>query len=212
MSDNAPPVLDLISAGYSLQFKEKGATHEGVLWSNKEDQIKRFDTFMEMVKDQLPENDMSVNDLGCGYGALFEYLRDHPAMANGRYYGYDICADFISVAMMRYTDPRALFLHHYAAYLEADFSFVSGTFNMKGPEKDEDWDLYVKQALKDLFTKTNKAMAFNMLTPKHPNQHDWLYYCDPDALLDFCRKGISSHATIKMEPDMTAFTICVSKE
>lgn len=209
MAEVINTALDLISAGYTMQFQEKGATHEGVLWASEEDQIKRFQALVDMVEGDFPERGMSVNDLGCGYGAFFKFLKDHPALVKGQFFGYDLCRDFIEAAQKMFHDPRVQFHVSTQALFEADYSFASGTFNFMGPQPEEEWNLYVKDSLRQYFKKTKKAMVFNMLDNAVTDKQEWLYYADPDDFHTFCKKALSNTTELKMNPDLKGFTICV---
>ncbi|NVK20220.1 MAG: class I SAM-dependent methyltransferase [Methylocystaceae bacterium] len=205
------PLLDLIATGYAMQFQEKGATHEGVLWASEEDQKKRFQMLLAPVERDFSGQDISINDLGCGYGAFFHFIKNHPAFEQGTFYGYDICADFIKAAQTKIHDPRAQFHHSNTALFEADYSFASGTFNLIGPQPIEDWTLYVKACLREFFKKTKKAMCFNLLDPETSMKEEWLFYADPDDFLTFCQKSLSPKTTISMNPELKGFTICVKR-
>jgi len=62
----------------------------------------------------------SVNDLGCGYGALFEFFAEQVPGAVSHYHGYDICPDMIAVAQARISDPHARFSLSDAASVRCD--------------------------------------------------------------------------------------------
>ncbi len=211
MAEVSNSALNLIAECYSKQFSSKGATHEGVLWTTQAEQTLRFQTMLNLLEPSFPGCGMSVNDLGCGYGAFFLYLRDHPALAKGKFYGYDLCQEFIDDATQTISDPRASFhLSSYALH-QADYSFASGTFNFKGPQEEAEWNFYIKDSLRQLFKKTGKAMVFNLLDRATTNKHDWLYYADPDDFYEFCRKALPGHAKLQMNPEICGFTICITR-
>jgi hypothetical protein len=211
MAEVLNSALDLIAAGYSMQFQEKGATHEGVLWASHRDQIKRFQTLWNEVEADFPASGIRINDLGCGYGAFFTFLQDHPSFQDGTFYGYDLCADFIKTAQRDISDPRANFYLASEALYEADYSFASGTFNFLGPQDELEWELYVKDSLRQLFKKTTKAMVFNLLNQAETDRQEWLYYADPEDFHQFCSKALSRKTSLTHNPDLKGFTICVRK-
>jgi len=211
MTKDTTSILDLIAKGYSLQYQEKGTSHEAVLWAKEEDQIARFQKLFDMVKDDFPTEKVSINDLGCGYGAFFDFIKMHPSLNSGHFYGYDICPDFIIAAQQLIQDPRAYFDISPVATHKADFSFASGTFSLRGPETDEHWTLYIKDSLRNYFKMTQKAMVFNLLDQAASTKYDWLYYADPDDFFEFCSKALSKDCDMSLDPELDGFTIAVRK-
>ena len=56
---------------YSAKLAQHGETPHGVDWNGDESQVLRFEQLVKVI-DQ--KNAFSINDLGCGYGALFDHL------------------------------------------------------------------------------------------------------------------------------------------
>lgn len=211
MADLPSPLLDLIAQGYGMQFAEKGSTHEAVLWANEADQHKRFDALLSPLLADMGTHRVHVNDLGCGYGAFFTYLANHPTLPCERFYGYDICPAFIDAAKRSISDPRAQFYQSHQALFEADYSFASGTFNLMGPQPENDWRALVKDSLRLLFKSTKTAMSFNLLDKNLEHKEEWLFYADPDEFHHFCRADLSAQTRLSPNPDLKGFTLCVWK-
>ena len=134
----------------------------------------------------------SANDLGCGYGAMFEAYRNLPAFRNARYYGYDISTSMLQEARANISDPRAVWIHSHEATHHADFSFVSGTYNLNMNADADLWRQYVEENLLQLWSKTRVGLGFNMLNVHAPKRQKTLYYADPDHFLAFCRKQMGA--------------------
>jgi len=184
--------LGLIAAAYSAQLIEHGACHTGVLWLDKSSQRRRFTEFLYLLDDKNPDTGFTVNDLGCGYGALFEFLADELPGSVSDYHGYDICPDMVAAAQMRINDCRARFDLADAADMCCDYSFASGTFNMMADADTEVWTAYVKQTLLALWEKSARGLAFNLLDAGAVNTHQpWLYYTRREEFLDFCCSSLS---------------------
>src|SRR4029077_5481522 len=58
---------------YARKLAEHGATPKGVDWNTKESQDLRFQQLLRVCEG---ERSIELNDYGCGYGALAEYLID----------------------------------------------------------------------------------------------------------------------------------------
>ncbi len=62
---------------------------------------------------------------------MFDTFKELPQFLDGTYFGYDISEAMIKGAKQQITDPRAPFINSHQATELADYSFVSGTYNMK---------------------------------------------------------------------------------
>ena len=137
-----PILLDPVARTFSLGIKAFGAHHKALAWHDAERMQRRFDIFAGLIMDIPEERPISVNDHGCGYGAMFDSFKNLKALKRGRYYGYDISPEMIDEARKRHPDPRAEFMVSHVATNEADYSFVSGTWNMKMWASDADWRVH----------------------------------------------------------------------
>ena len=105
-----------------------------------------------------------------GYGAMFEAYQDLPAFRNAQYYGYDISAGMLQQARANISDPRAVWIHSHEATHRADFSLVSGTYNLNMNADGDLWRQYVEENLLQLWSKTRVALGFNMLSAIAPKR------------------------------------------
>lgn len=203
--------LDLIAAGYEVQLKEHGASPLGVLWADQEAQNLRFKLLAKVLEPNTHHKGLTINDLGCGYGAFFEFLKDMPSMQGGHYYGYDISEDMITTAKQRINEPHGTFLKSSTATQKADYSFASGTFNMKGTMSEEQWTQYVKESLLTLFSQSARGMAFNLLDKKKNERQEWLYYADAEEFVEYCRSNLSPNVELVDSHPLNDCTILVHK-
>jgi len=205
----APRLLAPVARIYGRRLDECGATAKGVFWKDEAWQIKRFERMAEIFDtDDLQGGGVVINDFGCGYGAFFDFLAARPVMNGSRYFGYDISQEMIAACRDRITDPRAKFLRKMWATEPADYSFACGTYNMHGRADAREWMEYVEASLEQLWSKTRRALAFNMLRDDEPEQYQGLYYVDPDRLRRFCATKLTANLEIFDErplPDITFF-------
>jgi len=84
MCSQKSELLNSVATYYAKKLAEHGATPRGVDWNAQESQLNRF---VQLCKVIAPEKSFfSLNDLGCGYGALLDYLRDrYPVSTNLRF-------------------------------------------------------------------------------------------------------------------------------
>jgi trans-aconitate methyltransferase len=136
MHNDKNELLNEVAAYYTEKLKEHGDTPRGVDWNGEESQLIRFAQLYRVIDAERP--DFSINDLGCGYGALLDYLSErHPSH---NYLGVDVSAAMIRAASERYADvPRARFLMSAVPDQVADYSVASGIFNVRQERSDDEW-------------------------------------------------------------------------
>ena len=207
----AATFLGPVAAAYTYRLQEYGTEARGVFWRTNEGQRLRFDVLMGIVDDADDVIGMTVNDLGCGYGAFFEYLAELPAMRGGRYHGYDICEDMVETSRRTIDDARATFEQSLIATRRADYSFASGTFNMNLDVGVGTWEQYVQASLAHLWQVSRKGMAFNMLSIYGNKRIRDLYYADPRPFFDFCMRELSPNVTLLHDYPLQEWTILVRR-
>ena len=85
-----------IRSAYTRRFREKGAQAEGVFWASRLSQQARFEQVLQDMKSEQGTDRFSLADIGCGYGALFDYIRRTEAWRGIDYSGVDINKEMIS--------------------------------------------------------------------------------------------------------------------
>lgn len=205
-----PEILRPVERSYGFTVRKYGPVNKGVGWSNAEWQFHRFNIFAGMFAYEKTDA-LVINDLGCGYGAMFEAYANLPQLRNGRYIGYDINPDMLKHAKARIRDPRAKFLLTHRATEEADYSFVSGSYNIKMHADDADWLAFVTNSLFDLWSMTRTGLAFNMMSVHAPEKLETLYYADPELLLAFCKRRMSESARLHEGYSEKEWTIFVRR-
>lgn len=210
MENNTPDILVEVAKYYAAKLAEHGETPRGVDWNGEESQALRFDQLAQIIQ---PSAGFSINDLGCGYGALFDYLssRRH----DFAYKGSDISADMITAAQKRYSNSTNA---HFSVAAEppemADYGIASGIFNVRLRLSDAEWYNYLRTTL-DVLNRTSRiGFAFNCLTSYSDADmmRDYLYYADPCILFDLCKRRYSSRVALLHNYGLYEFTILVRKE
>jgi len=202
----SPAFLKDISKVFSFRVHTFGGTPAGVLWKSNEGQQLRFEVLAGILDDLPPSTAVTINDFGCGYGAMYDFLHDLPSMAEMTYSGYDISKKMVDTALQRNNDRRATFSEASKIDTPADFTFVSGTFNLKLDVDDGPWGTYVKSTLNQLWIMSDKGLAFNMLDKNRPDQEIGLYYANVEEYMNFCRT-LSPDATFIDNYQLDEWTI-----
>ncbi|MBF0247281.1 MAG: methyltransferase domain-containing protein [Alphaproteobacteria bacterium] len=208
--DDIGQLLGVLGHLYDHTLKKHGPSAPGVLWKDADAQVLRLEVLLSTVGAEDLNGPITVNDLGCGYGALFDLLKDDPMMRDGRYFGYDISPAMVRAARARHADPRAAFFESPVATERADYSFVSGAYNMNLGADTNMWGDYVRNNLTRLWERTGKALAFNMLDSRAKTRIDDLYYADAATFLDFA-KSLSPHVEYVDDYPLDEFTIRVRR-
>ena len=205
----APEMLAPVAVVYAQRLSQFGTRPRGVFWKTEEGQRLRFEVLLGAIDADAVG--VTVNDLGCGYGALFEFIGDLPAMRGGRYFGYDICEDMVETSRRTIVDGRVWFGQSMTASMDADYSFASGTYNMRIDADEDRWMEYVKASLVHLWSRTRRAMAFNMLSTYGAKRLADLYYADPGPYFDFCMQSLARNVTLLHDYPLPEWTIMVRR-
>lgn len=202
-------VLQPIEQYYTAKLREHGESARGVDWNGEESQVLRFRQLERLLAGG---ESFSVNDLGCGYGALFAHL--DASYKTFTYRGIDVSAEMVAAARRRYgSDPRASFQVGDACDQTADYSMASGIFNVRVAIDDAHWLAHILAALDGLDRASRRGFAFNCLTsysdPEKRRPH--LYYADPCAIFDHCKRRYAKDVALLHDYGLYEFTILVRK-
>jgi trans-aconitate methyltransferase len=97
---------------------------------------------------------VSINDLGCGYGAFYDYLVSKGVKVS-LFRGYDISGKMLEEARARVPDGEFLS----GSFLDktADYSFASGIFNVRLQESEEIWRTHVERTLDNRVQRSERT-------------------------------------------------------
>jgi len=202
--------LNQIAKWYSGCLRTFEAEPRGVNWKDEASQKLRFEKLMWVVHENREDSEISVNDLGCGYGALYNYITKC-SLKISKYYGYDISEDMLTAARECIKSEKAIFINSDRVLYIADYSFASGIFNVKLSEDKDVWIKYMEHTLINLNEKSRKGFAFNALSTYVDYEEPHLYYADPCYFFDFCKKRLSKKVSLLHDYDLYEWTIIVRK-
>ncbi|MBB5020530.1 SAM-dependent methyltransferase [Chitinivorax tropicus] len=210
MQNNQTKLLNEVATYYADKLAEHGDTPRGVDWNGEESQMIRFAQLCKIIDSKTPN--YSLNDLGCGYGALLDYLRDkHPAYS---YLGVDVSHEMIKAAEQRYAAVNQVrFITSAEPDLPADYCVASGIFNVRMERTDAEWFDYLQATLDILDRNSRYGFSFNCLTSysDEDKRRDYLYYADPCRLFDLCKHRYSRQVALLHDYGLYEFTILVRK-
>lgn len=203
--------LAKVSEYYESAICSHGASPRGVDWNSADSQQLRF---IQLCKIIASNESYSITDLGCGYGALVEFLDQH--LPNYTYYiGMDISKEMIKQAVICNMSKRKglTFIEGKLPQEKTDYSVASGIFNVKLDIAVSTWEQHIVSTLNHLNQMTTKAFAFNMLTSYSDDdkRKDYLYYADPCFWFDFCKSTYSRNIALLHDYELYEFTLLVRK-
>src|SRR5262249_29502914 len=144
--------------------------------------------FTQLLRVCDLSSQFSINDYGCGYGALAGFLQDLDAPFE--YRGFDIsppmieCARFLHVAT-----NNCRFVATESELPVSDYTVASGIFNVKLDTPTREWASYIVNCISRFATLSSRGFAFNALSSySDPGRtRDDLYYANPAFWFDYCK-------------------------
>jgi len=201
-----------IAATFNSRFEAYGPTPEASLWFNKSRQLARFSKLTEAIVSRVSNNEVTIGDVGCGYGGFLDYLAKHNSEIRFKYYGYDIADRVIAYCSKNLQTANATFWHSSRPTRKADFHVMSGTYNYAPKMGVGTWRSYMRDEIKYIFSATNKCIVFNlMLADKAYISKSSIFYEEVEHFLSFCRKELGEttileHPLLRLEK-----TFCIEK-
>jgi SAM-dependent methyltransferase len=202
-------ILGSVRSYFDAKISAFGPNHLGVGWNSAESQQLRFDQFLHLFGQGRR---FSLNDVGCGYGLLLDYLRAKSIEVN--YLGIDISGNMIEKAReLHRMIPDSCFEVSAESGRIADFSVASGIFNVKMHVPHYEWTAYVLQTIESIDRSCTKGFAFNLLTKYSDKEsmRDDLYYADPGLMFDLCKTTYSKNVALLHDYGLYEFTMIVRK-
>jgi SAM-dependent methyltransferase len=200
--------LENIADYYSRALAEHGPTARGVDWNGTDSQQLRFAQLCSVISEP---GGFSLHDVGCGYGALLEFLRAR--YSSFSYLGTDLATDMVRAASERCAAGDARFEVGTIPDASADYTVASGVFNVRLGVSDGDWLRHIEDTLDAFDATSRRGFAFNCLTKYSDvdRMRGYLYYADPCALFDRCKRCYSRNVALLHDYDLYEFTILVRK-
>lgn len=194
-----------------------GANFRGVDWNSTARQELCFRQLMRICEDPatgIIAQNFSINDYGCGYGALVQYLAKYDYKV-ADYVGFDITKAMKDQAQEMFGNLKICrFTADENTLSPANYTIASGLLSLKLDNSNEQWEKYVLQLLDRLWKLSEKGLAFNSLTKYSDLERlrPELYYPDPCFLFDYCKTRFSKNVTLLHDYGVYEFTILVRRD
>lgn len=206
---NFKHILNDAAQYYTQKIETYGPTARGTDWNSVETQVLRFEQLLKVVDKT---GSFSINDYGCGYGALIDYLSDLSCVF--QYRGFDIAEAMIIKAktLHQHLDHCEFFTEE-SSLTVADYTIASGIFNVRQQTDLKVWRAYVLHTLEKISALSKKGFAFNILTSYSDKDRmsAHLYYADPCFFFDYCKTRFSRNVALLHDYGLYEFTMVVRK-
>ena len=156
------PILPRSSATTAASSPSMARRRRGVDWNSAESQELRFAQLARAVRDEPAP--FSLNDYGCGYGALAGYL-DSAGARHVATRATTFRATMLEHARQRYAGPERRSVPSAGTELEpADYAVASGIFNVRLDCRRRRGARTCSSTLDGWSRASAAGFAFNMLT------------------------------------------------
>ena len=204
-------IHDLVADYYTGRVRRHGATPLGVDWTSVVSQELRFVQLLKLCDFSAP---FSLNDLGCGYGAVLAYLARRHADTPISYLGIDLSQDMLDHARSLWAKrPDTRFALKQPVIPAADYTIASGIFNVKLDQQRAPWEAYISVTLDEMDAASARGFAFNFMIerPEDIGQSGPLYRCDPTIWASFCEERFEGEVFLLEDYGQPEATILVRR-
>jgi SAM-dependent methyltransferase len=190
---------------YTDRLARYGATPLGVDWSCAATQMLRFVKLLEICDFSRA---FSLNDVGCGYGALAAFLDDRFPDARVDYLGVDLSAAMVQRARRRHrAGDNRRFAVGRASPRIADYSVASGIMNVMLGHRREQWERHVADALACMRRTSRLGFAANFVAESRGSAADQLYRTRPGKWVRYCEKKLDCAVQAVVGYGLQEFTL-----
>lgn len=201
-----------VDAYYTARVARHGATPLGVDWSCQATQALRFVQLLKLCDVTKP---FSLNDVGCGYGALVPFLAARYPDCKIDYLGIDLSRAMIGRARRRFAGPLCRFIAGAKSPRIADYSIASGIMNVNVGYSRQDWETFIRSMLRNMHASSRRGFAVNFMVADPEDRAGdesgatRLYRTKPEPWMRFCETELQCKVELISNYGMKEFTLLV---
>ena len=200
-----------ISNIYNKRFDSFNNTPKGVFWNSKLSQDLRLNIILDKILQNAKNDKFSIADIGCGYGRLYEIIRERKLDGKVQYHGFDINQKIISYCKNNINFENIKFSISAFPLNETDYVVMSGTYNLTPTNNISLWEDYIIKNLKRNWELVQKAMIFNCLIKEKRKIEKKLYYTELSWIQKICERNFCDPEVIKHNLLKDDITIILKK-
>jgi SAM-dependent methyltransferase len=200
-----------VEAYYGARVAKYGATPLGVDWSCQATQSLRF---VQLLKICDFSTRFSLNDVGCGYGALCAFLAMRYPDFGIDYLGVDLSKAMVSRARRRFAMADRRFVVGQASPRLADYSVASGVMNVNVGYPRAVWEDFVAAMLRDMRRTSRRGFSVNFMSDvvtasEAPDNSGAtrIYRTSPERWIPYCENTLGCSVETLDNYGMREFTL-----
>jgi len=200
-----------ISNIYNKRFNNYNNTPKGVFWNSKLSQDLRLNIILDKILKNSKNDEFSIADIGCGYGRLYEIIRERKLDRKVQYHGFDINEKLINFCKNNRDFKNVQFSINSFPFKITDYVVMSGTYNLTPTNNISLWEDYIIKNLTSNWKLVKKAMIFNCLIKEKKEINKALYYTELSWLKRICENNFGNIQIFKNQLLKDDVTIVINK-
>ena len=200
-----------ISNIYNKRFDNFNNTPKGVFWNSKLSQDLRLNIILDKILQNAKSDEFSIADIGCGYGRLYEIIKERNLDNKFQYYGFDINQNLINFCKNNKDFENVDFAISAFPFKNTDYVVMSGTYNLTPTNNIPLWEDYIIKNLTSNWKLVEKAMIFNCLIKEKRKIEKKLYYTELSWIQKICERNFCDPEVIKHNLLKDDITIILKK-
>lgn len=158
--------LNTAKTYFESLFEKYGIDEKSLGWSKNKQEV-RFEQLFKYIK----QTNVSVLDVGCGFGDLYSYLENCGNYDRLDYCGIDIVDSFIEVANKKHAHKenvqfQCTSLMTMNQEQSWDWVVECGLFGLMIYDTEEQMYQYLEESMKKAFALSKQGISFNFLSDK----------------------------------------------
>jgi len=167
---------------YSKNFYLNGRNPKGVFWNSDFNQIKRIEELLDLIlKFPKGKKKLNIADVGCGYGAMYFFIKNKIKFKDILYQGIDINQNLINDCNSIFKDDSNFFIGDRPIHC-VDYCIMSGTYNYTPTRKIKTWENYILLNLVNCLKMSKKGIVFNLQYSYPAKIKNNIFYADPESI------------------------------
>ena len=168
---------------YCDRLANKGSTAHGVFWRSQSSQTARFNALLSLVHQIKSNRSISIADIGCGYGAMLDFITTSANFKNFDYQGVDINSAMIAACHRKFPHQTSIFTIGNKPSCMVDFCIFSGTFNLTHSNSPALWTDYIFACLDRCMARARYGLIFNLLCAPKAKIQRQIFYANRAAFI-----------------------------
>ena len=200
-----------ISNIYNKRFNNYNNTPKGELWNSKLSQDLRLNIILDKILKIAKSEEFSIANVGCGYGRLYEVIKERNLDGKVQYYGFDINQKLINFCKNNKDFKNVEFAISALPFKKTDYVVMSGTYNLTPTNNILLWEDYIIKNLTSNWKLVEKAMIFNCLIKEKKEINKALYYTELSWIKRVCENNFGKIQIFKNQLLKDDVTIVIKK-